>query len=288
MNSMVYLISRFTPEALLFEALIILVLACGYTAFWVLKKRRLGAIENQVPATVVKDYLNEIIVDAEQLRNQLFGLLSAAGLSVGRPAVVGAPVIARSLTASETTSIDPMALDKISALEAKIGEQTRMIEVFMAEKSKIEKELAEARAAGASASRQGENSPAVVQLKEKVQTLEAKLAEYSVIEDDLANLKRLDQENKQLKAALGGKSPAAAQTAAPISMPEAAPALAEAIASPSADSGFEGLVDQVEQSLQQPPSVASTETPASPSAEIPGGEKSDADLVAEFEKMLNG
>src|SRR6185437_13812316 len=77
----VYLFSKFTSEALLFEALIIFTLIALYSAFWLLRKRKYGVVETQVPASVVKYYLNELIVDAEQLRAQLFGLLSGGGIS---------------------------------------------------------------------------------------------------------------------------------------------------------------------------------------------------------------
>ena len=57
----------------------------------------------------------------------------------------------------------------------------------------------------------------------------------------------------------------------------------------NASAGFEGLVDQVEKSLEKP--AAEAAAPVTPSTtEISGAtiEKSDADLVAEFEKMLKG
>src|SRR5689334_392111 len=76
MTSWVYILSQFTPEALLFEALIIVLLCCGYTVFWILRKRRFGIVESNLPSGPVKAYLNELIANAEQLRNQLFGILS--------------------------------------------------------------------------------------------------------------------------------------------------------------------------------------------------------------------
>src|SRR5689334_2552322 len=74
--SWLYLFSEFTPEALLFEALIIFLLCAIYAAFWILRKRRFGVVETQLPAGPVKEYLNELIFNAEQLRAQLFGLLA--------------------------------------------------------------------------------------------------------------------------------------------------------------------------------------------------------------------
>jgi hypothetical protein len=314
MASWVYIFSRFTPEALLFEALAIFVLCGSYAAFWVLRKRKLGAIDQAVPVGVVKTYLNELIVDAEQLRTQLFGLLRSAGISVEMPAgqaTAGAPA-----TATVTTA-DPALLQKVSQLEARMAEQAQMMNALLLEKQQIEKDLAQARSAKSEAPAGGGGDAAVVnELQGKIQNLEGKLAEYSVIEDDLANLKRLQQENAQLKAALkggaGAVSTGAPATLAadpiPVAMPgasEPAPVPAEPsvdaiLAGTAGSSGsdltnaFDGLVDQVEQSLQSAPAPAAA-APAEPAimAEtstlaIPGDsmEKSDADLVAEFEKML--
>jgi hypothetical protein len=348
-TSGIYLFSQFTHEALLFEALIICMLTAAYTGFWVLKKRRLGAIQNAVPAHVVKDYLNELIVDAEQLRNQLFGLLSAAGISVNAntariAATAPSLAVAANLNPSEG-GVDPMVLEKMASLETKIADQTNVIERYIAEKARIEKDLAEARAASPSSPGKAAEAE-MVQLRDKIGSLEGKLAEYSVIEDDLANLKRLQQENIQLRAALQGAGVAApapttaaaaaqakpaeatqpAPTSAPqVSSPEiealiaepalaepalaepalaepalAEPALAEpaaaatAEASPAAEQAalatepepsFEGLVDQVEQSLEPADQPRKADSTSQPAAANMG--KSDADLVAEFEKMLN-
>jgi hypothetical protein len=332
MSSWVHLFSNFTQEALLFEALAICLLSAGYCAFWVLRKRRLGSIESQVPAGVVKIYLNELIQDAEQMRAQLFGLLRSAGVSVGTQ---GEPALALQSTGpslggaegaqlATLSASDPATAQKIAEMEARMAEQAKAMQSLLVEKQKIEKDLAEARAnAGAGkASGAPESSAALTQLQQKIGLLEGKLAEYSVIEDDLANLKKLQQENSQLKAALQGRSvdaPAGAVAAAPAvpvsetprsqatqAAPEPIVEAAEAVAAsasepqataaaPQADA-FEGLVDQVEQSLQPTAeATAATGEPAAPAADAAASpeaaplesvEKSDADLVAEFEKML--
>src|SRR5580700_9305858 len=111
MASWIYVFSKFTPEALLFEALAICLLIAGYAAFWVLRKRKLGAAANLVPASVVKLYLNELIGDANDMRTQLFGLLNGGTLP---PPPAGAhghvmPALAN------LTGIDA---HKLSALEA--------------------------------------------------------------------------------------------------------------------------------------------------------------------------
>lgn len=353
MTSWIYIFSKFTPEALLFEALLICVLISSYAAFWVVRKRRFGAVDNEVPSSVVKVYLNELIGEAEDMRTQLFGLLSGGAL---RPRHV------HSDGPGPSFSVSGDAADKLAALEQKMADQASAIQNIMSEKAKLEKELADARASGAAAAPAAVGSEDVQKLQEKCQSLEARLAEYSVIEDDLANLKRLQQENTQLKSQLanGGGASAAAATpaaapapaAAAPSTPEPAPVAAapEAAATtpatpshseaspdtdaaaantatpaPAADApssaamsqdaiqsmldgannspatpanAFEGLVDEVEKSLQPgTPSAdakaatvaaaapATAAAPETKTEKVP--EKTDEDLIAEFEKMLN-
>jgi hypothetical protein len=184
----------------------------------------------------------------------------------------------------------------------------------------------------------------------KIKALEAKLAEYSIIEDDLVNLKRLQQENTELKAKLAeygmitdeladaeslleenerlkaqlagkGITPAAAppkakaapsapaptpppaavvpppEEVAAAPEPEAAVETAAVPQAPSSKAGealetdFEGLVDKVEESLMESPQPGSgaEEEPAAaePSAPTPPPASDGADLIGEFEKLLN-
>ncbi len=300
MTSWIYVFSRFTPEALLFEALGIFLLCAAYAAFWVLKKRKHGVLGMHAPATAVKGYLSDLIVDAEQLRAQLWGLLGAEGSGAAftiDPSKFTAVTAAPSTNASAAAGGDPAAATQMVALESKMLEQAKAMETIMGDKTRLEKELAEARAGAKPGAGGGGPSADLSKLQEKIALLEAKLAEYSVIEDDLANLKRLQQENAQLKAQLGG-APAPAPAATPAQAVQANPPAPEATA--AADAAFEGLVDQVEQSLAAPEATpAPAEAPPAPAeaaaAQAPteatsppaGGDKSDADLVAEFEKMLN-
>lgn len=204
------------------------------------------------------------------------------------------------------------------------------MQALLGDKDKIEKDLLIAKKNKDTAG-PGADAGDMTKLQQRITELEEKLAEYSVIEDDLANLKRLQQENLQLKATLQGKGvaipPPSAEASTGEPMIGAGPATAGAaamvadaavgeapIVAAAPDAAFEGLVNQVEASLHQPAMPAAAPAPA---AKIPataaesidplaalGGipspaepstsaappdsiEKSDADLVAEFEKMLN-
>src|SRR5436190_3221151 len=134
LGSWVYLFSKFTPEALLFEAFAILGLTACYLAFWVLRKRRMGSIENEVPAGLVKVYLNQLIGEAEQIRAQLFGLLSGTSPSAGQEAAlrVMTPDLLASISAQLPASgIGVAGSDnskQVTALESKMNEQAKAME----------------------------------------------------------------------------------------------------------------------------------------------------------------
>lgn len=268
MESWIYLFSHFTSEALLFEALIICFLVALYAIFYILRKRKLGTMENTVPSSVVKSYLNILIADAHELRTQLFGLLAQAGALPPGRSIADLTQIAPTAGAPKEPTVTPLAPEaaaqiaqnpdiqnKLGSLEGKIAEQAKAYEALLAEKSRIEAELSAAKAGAAGgAPAAGGNPGELEELRKKIKSLEERLAEYSVIEDDLANLKRLQQENAQLKASMKGGDGAAAATAAVAAAASTAAAAVAAPAAPAAPATpkdqFEELASTVEQSLK--------------------------------------
>ncbi len=227
LRSWVYIYSQFTEEALLLEALILCVLSAIYLTFWILKKRKIGSANEQIPAALVQQYLNQLIGNAMLIRTQLFGLLASQGHDPaslqsllgtggaspipGAGAMAGAAIPAAALGTAGASS---------PQLEAKFAEQMKVIETLKAEKAKVEQEVATLKMGGGASAAPAAGGDAG--LLEKIKALEARLAEYSVIEDDLANLKRLQQENAQLKAMAGGAPAPAAAAPAPAPAPVAA------------------------------------------------------------------
>ena len=156
------------------------------------------------------------------------------------------------------------------------------------------------------------------------------IAEYAIIEDDLANLKRLQKENKTLRAqldSLGANAPTAtlkteippteSKTDAPAAQEReqveeravqgqlesivAAPPATETVptaelatasnhsagtqeSSKTDETNFESLINDVEKSLAQ--DATSGET-TSEESKAEAQNKSEAELQADFEKMLN-
>ncbi len=329
MDAWVYVFSKFTQEALLFEILVLCITAAAYAAYFVTKKRKYGVVQSEIPSNLVKVYLAQLVTDAEDLRVQLFGLLGKNNLDaelakrlVG--ATAHAPVPTAAATATTTASsaaADAELQARLKDLEAKMQEQTKALASVLNEKTRLEQELALARSQSSAGSESAPVSGDAKGLSDRVQQLEAQLAEYAIIEDDLANLKRLQRENKQLRDQVekSGGSTANAQAAntstpAPADAPitassptlpvdspetraaEAAPTPsateANAAQTPSADptANFENLVDQVEKSLEKANTHAEAAPIAQESAPAPveaAQPKSESELAAEFEKMLN-
>lgn len=113
-------------------------------------------------------------------------------------------------------------------------------------------------------------------LSGKVKELEAKLAEYQILEDDIADLTRYKKENEQLKAQLAGQG-SAAPTAEPVTPAPETPA-------PSAP--VEAAAAAPAEAPAEPPPVApapeaAQAAPATPAPAMPG-----PDLVAEFQATV--
>lgn len=344
--SLIYWLSKFSQEAMLVELFLIGCIGVGYFGYLLTKKRRYGAAKGNIPDNVVRAFLIELIASAEGFRSQLFGQTGGKALSPEAAArvqaqlgtMVGAatgmiqvanlpPAVAADPQVAATTggAADPALQAQLAAAVKKTEELTKTIAELTAAKSELEKK-------GAGAAPAGDAGKALAELNDKIAKLEAKLGEYEVIEDDLANLKKYQQENKNLKAQLdalkgGGaaaaapapvaEAPAEAVAAAPAAdAPAASPiAAAEATVSETkAAESFDTLVDKVEESLAPPapapagasaadpvveqqakttPAVA--DAPAALDAAVAAGdaplepkpEKSDADLLNEFERMLS-
>jgi hypothetical protein len=246
-DSWIYLFSKFTHEAMLFQALAICLGIFGYAIFYLIQKRKYGVAGKEIESGIVKVYLAQLVADAEEMRTQLFGLLGKgeatgkllaglqfqadqfAGTSAEGTASTGATAAGTPLVSTQVVQ-DPKLQDKLKELEKKLAEQASALDSVLNEKMKLEEELAGAKdeAKGGTPGAPDKSGP----LQERVKQLESQLAEYAIIEDDLANLKRLQKENKTLKQTLaevtgGAPIPAAKPAADEAPNLDAKPAAAE-------------------------------------------------------------
>jgi len=330
MNGWVFIFSKFTSEALLLEAFFICALLCTYTAMYVLRIRKYGVAGTQVPSNVVKAYLAQLVSDAEDLRNQLFGLLGKGTherINFGKVSThtiaMGSPSNSPTQSGNHATPPVPASggsdqQGRLQELEKKMSEQALALEQILNDKMKLEEELANAKknlpqsASGANTS--GEDTGP---LKARIEALEAQLAEYAIIEDEISSLKKLQKENKVLRAQLeqlgqgaaptAPAAPAAQATPAESAIPAAgaatAPTPSDAPAPTPSDASaaqaFENIVSEVEQSLgaaDAAPTVekspdtaeapATDPAPADAAAAAPLTGKPSESLEAAFEKMI--
>jgi hypothetical protein len=303
MASFIYIYSRFTEELLLLGAAGMFALLSAYCYYWVIRKRRLGAARNEIPATVVKAYLGQLINEAQFVRTQLFGI-AQANLPVGDGFHTPATGPMTGLDVAAPSGISGDLNDRLRALQYQLSEKESLVVNINIEKTKLLEELENLRQ-NQHAVQNASSSANSEDMIKKIKTLEERLEEYSLFEDDLANLKRLQQENTNLKKRIEemtGAAPEPKIAAAPVATPAppaspepsiapapqaaldqnaidalldgtpAVPPTTDPVAEPSiasAKSGpdeFERLVDSVESSLDPAPAAAISAEPSAPPA----------------------
>lgn len=329
MDAWVYLFSKFTHEALLFEALALFLGLFAYAVFYLIRKRKYGIAGKEVPSNIMKVYLAQLMGDADDIRTQLFGLLGKGDASArvmsglqftgeitapsSNPSLGSGAMAAGVPTTATQLVDDPKLAEKLRELETRLSEQSGALDSVLNEKMKLEEELANAKAATKAAMDKPTEKVASdrAPLQERVKQLEAQLAEYAIIEDDLANLKRLQKENKSLKQQIAaGGIPAAADAPAAATravLPDPSERGGQNIATEAVHAAhphdddhpndFESLVDVVEKNLAVKAKSDKIDLNAAKPApeftidsgtaqEMKSDEKSEEQLQADFEKML--
>jgi hypothetical protein len=219
MSSFIYFYSKFTEEFLLLGGAAIFTLLAAYCYHWVIKRRRLGAARSQVPSGVVKAYLNQLIQEAQFVRTQLFGLVggevdpSKIQNLFLKPQFEPGAVPGASLSGSETSaafqampqatgSVPTDLLERLKALESQLAQKESLVVNINVEKTKLLEEIENLKQNQKALQNSSAMSAGQDELLKKIKNLEERLEEYSLFEDDLANLKRLQQENTALKKRL--------------------------------------------------------------------------------------
>lgn len=288
-------------------------------------RKKYHNLKHQIPASVVKNYLDSIIQNSTALKSSLF---RGGGLDVDENAVpsvlpvdkmeslgqVGISLDTNSLEGDDALKAEIARLQaelqdkrnsnrdleaKITSLDSTVSEKNQRIaelEALLAEKES---------AAGATASDPAE----VATLKKERDELREELDQYAMIGDDLADLKRLKQENAQLKSALNPddlddiadeleKEPDVAEAAeAPEDAPVEPEVTEEEVAAPEAEEASEVVASEesapAEEAVAEEP-VAEQEVAQAQASEAneeqeqeeSTPDKSPEDLLSEFEKML--
>lgn len=321
LDSLINYFDKFGPELLVIQFGFLVILSTLFLWLWFSNRRKYHNLKHAIPANVVKSYLDSIIQNSTALKSQLF---RGGGLEVGGvPSVMplqglsGGDSLALS-GAPSTALLEELNQKKaqIAALEAQLFAsqkaqrevEARLVQTqssLTAAEAKIrelEALLAQARSSGGG----DEALKAELQMVTKERNeIRDRLKEFEIISDDLANLKRLQQENEQLKRSL------AAQGGAPMAAPEPIPNkevvsasdvsdLLEDLGQQGGSNGDSQALDEFLSSPEEAPAPEPEPEPvpapeedmmaameeAAPEDARPKSEKTPEDLLSEFEKML--
>ena len=192
----IHVFSKFTLELLFIEFFFLFLLTCGYTLSWVLRKRKYGVIDGELPSGPVRAYIQDLIRHTEEFSIQLFGASSGIESAQNKRGLFDLKKPASDLNAVKIIELEKKLTDQHAILEKTIQENTQLTQELEALKQKQEERELD------------QNEKIRLQniqkdLSEKLKLLETRLAEYSIIEEDLADLKRYQQENSEMKRLLG-------------------------------------------------------------------------------------
>ena len=294
------ILTKFTDETITLFSMLLLITMAGIIAYWFYNRKKFHQLTHEIPASVVKNYLDSIIQNSNSLKSSLF---RGGGLDMGNgiPSVVAVGDLPSSMNigiASGSEEVNQKNAE-IASLSLKLNDRIKQItdlekrmqelgsgkggnaetDMLKKELAGLQAQLAEARAAsGGDPNVQRE----LTTVTNERNDLRERLKEYEIIEEDLANLKRLQQENDQLKAELaalkrGSPQVKIAEAVIPAAV-VAAPVVAEEV-----DLEAE-MARAIEESKPEVKTMTSEVTEDVPAVE--GEQKSAEELLSEFEKML--
>lgn len=305
MESIRLVLTQFTDETMSIAIAILVVVFSVLVAYWYYNRRKFQQLSHQIPASVVKNYLDSIIANSTALKSSLF---RGGGLDIGEgtPAILPTSELPTGGISMGGASSEELASKNaevanlkslLSQKDATIAELEKMLEAARASSgdgvSQEEYDIVKSEVAGlknqleeanrsiedAKANGGGGDSDLLQKVTGERDELKERLQEYEIIEEDLANLKKYQQENielkKQLEALKGGET-----TPAPEEPAAETPPAEEPVAEPPPEVSAEENAAADD---------GATEAAAEEMPEVPdnGGDQKSADeLLSEFEKML--
>lgn len=306
LESLITTLDKFTPEILVILSGLLVITTTLFLWLWFANRRTYNLLRHQLPASVVKTYLDSVIQNSTSLKSALF---RGGGNDIG-VLPTSMPVIGGGESMMAAGPGDAGLRDQVQRLQSEISSLQSQLATANNVKKDLEGALATAHArikeleallakAGTSSGASGGDSAVISAELQKVSKerdeLREKLKEYEIIEDDLANLKRLQQENQQLKRSLGVSGGSAPVAAEPVEVAGGSDPLAgaadlfEEVATAANDEDATAELEQFlsedsETPLESERAVEEALTENAPKAAA--NEKTPEDLLSEFEKML--
>ncbi len=226
MEETLKLATKFSDEGLQIVFLLSLMSFLAMVTLWIYNRKKFNELAHHIPASVVKSYLDSIIENSNSLKSSLF---RGGGLDVkdGVPSVLplaGSGSGKNAIALADDGEMESLQA-QIHALRSQVGEKNHVIrqledrlqsvsfaagaeEEVLRLRSELSKKDAALQQALDSPREISESSGIPEEehlgLKAERDSLHERLKEYEIIEEDLANLKRLQQENENLRAQLAG------------------------------------------------------------------------------------
>lgn len=295
-DSLINYLDKFAPELLVIQFGFLVILSTLFLWLWFSNRRKYHNLKHAIPANVVKNYLDSIIQNSTALKSSLF---RGGGLDVS--GAVPSVIPLQNLTggdglgvsgAPSTALLEELNQKKahIAALEAQLSTQQGSLKELETKHFHSQANLTaaeikirelEALLAKASAGAGGDEAikAELSMVTRDRDEIRDKLKEFEIIADDLANLKRLQQENEQLKRSLANQGGA---KLAPV--PAAEPAEAPAAAADTLDDLLSSGTDDLSAATAAEDDFLAGLDDAPEKKEKK--EKTSEDLLSEFEKML--
>lgn len=294
-ESLLTTLDQFTPEILVILVGLLVITTTLFLWLWFANRRSYNMLKHQLPASVVKTYLDSIIQNSTSLKSQLFrgggndlapGTAAPSIFPVGNLGGGENIVVTPSGNSGNEAALREQLnqrLAEIASLQSQLsaanGAKKELETALAAAQARIKELEALLAAKGTPVPENNNNAEAAAELQRVIKerdALQEKLKEYEIIEDDLANLKRLQQENQQLRKALEAKGGNPdAEVASPL---------------PSAAAKTKPMVGQ--DPLDNAADIFDEVTPEAPQEEAPAPEpesvaaKPEEDATAELEQFL--
>lgn len=249
MDSLINYLDKYHSQLTVLLLGLSLIVLAVFVWVWFFNRRKYQHLKHQIPASVVKNYLDSIIQNSTALKSSLFrgggldvdangipSVLPLADLPAGTQAKAADLTMDDSAARAQLANIQALLKEKeniIKDLENKIDQLNGEARTKDERIKELERLLAEAQASGNQGSGSGDSSKLQEELKAAIQErdeLRDELKQFEIISDDLADLKRLKQENALLKKSLEAAGGSVAevesqvQEASPSTESEAAPA----------------------------------------------------------------
>lgn len=313
LDTVINYLDKFGPELLVIQFGFLVILSTLFLWLWFSNRRKYHNLKHAIPANVVKSYLDSIIQNSTALKSSLFrgggldvdsvpSVMPLSNLTGGESmGVNGAPSTAlleelnqkKALIASLEAQL-ATAHNATRELESKLS--TSQSNLSSAEKriKELEALLAQSQAGG------GEGDEAIkaelVNVSKERDEYRDRLKEFEIIADDLANLKRLQQENEQLKRSLAalqeGGAPAPQEITPPADpdnilsqadVSELFQDLGQSNTAPEDTQALEEFLSEDNNKTSEAETLAAIEDN---NVEDKKSDKTPEDLLSEFEKML--